>query len=68
MILSMVQLADSAIPPSVVSHGVVLGTAANMLFKGVITLLLGSQSVRRYIMPLFAITAIASAGIAFLLS
>ncbi len=67
VILSMAQLADSAIPPSVASHGVVLGTAANMLFKGVITLLLGSQSIRRYIMPLFAIAAIASAGVAFLL-
>jgi uncharacterized membrane protein (DUF4010 family) len=67
VILSMAQLADSAIPPSVASHGVVLGTAANMLFKGVITLLLGSQSVRRYIMPLFAMTAIASTGVAFLL-
>ena len=65
--LSMARLADSDIPQSVASHSVVLGTAANMLFKGAITLLLGSQAVRRYIMPLFAVAAVMSTAVAFLL-
>lgn len=66
--LSMAKLAGTAIPQVTAVRSVALGAAANMLFKGVIAALLGRDAVRYRILPLFALTAVATALTAFLLA
>ena len=65
--LSMAKLAGSSLPQTVAVRSVTLGAGANMLFKGVITMLLGHGPVRRQILPLFVLTAAASIAVAFLM-
>ena len=65
--LSMATLAGSSLPIEIAMRGVVLGAAANMLFKGIIAALMGYGPVRRYLLPAFTLTALASIAVAFLM-
>lgn len=65
--LSMAKLSGSAVPEIIAARSVTLGACANMLFKGTVAFVLGNGAVRREILPLFVLTAAASAGAAFLL-
>ena len=46
---------------------VTLGAAANMLFKALIAALLGFGAVRRQVLPIFVLAAVASVGVALLM-
>jgi len=66
--LSMAKLAGTSITREVAMQSVAFGAASNMLFKGVIAAVLGSPQIRRYVLPLFVLSAALTVGSAFLLS
>ena len=66
--LSMAKLSGSSVPQPIAVRSVVLGVAANMLFKGVIAATNGWGSVRRATLPLFLAAAVSCAVVAFFLS
>lgn len=65
--LSMAKLSGTSIAQETAVRAVTLGAAANMVFKGVIALILGSGAVKRLILPIFTLTAVISVIVAFLM-
>lgn len=65
--LSMAKLSGGSLSEVVAVRAVTLGAAANMLFKGGIAVVLGEEPVRRFVLPLFAGTAVISLVAAFVL-
>lgn len=65
--LSMAKLSGASIAQETAVRAVTLGAAANMVFKGVIALILGSGAVKRLILPIFTLTAVISVIVAFLM-
>jgi uncharacterized membrane protein (DUF4010 family) len=65
--LSMAKLASTSVSPLVAMRSVTLGAAANTLFKGIIAAWLGTGAVRRQVLPLFLLSAVASLAVAFLI-
>jgi uncharacterized membrane protein (DUF4010 family) len=65
--LSMARLANTTdVPTDIYMRSVTFGAAANTLFKGVIAMWLGSGTVRKHILPLFVLSALASVIAAFI--
>lgn|SRR5574341_191067 len=65
--LSMAKLANTGLDLDVAVRSVTLGAAANMLFKALIAALLGFGAVRRQVLPIFVLAAVASVGVALLM-
>jgi uncharacterized membrane protein (DUF4010 family) len=66
--LTVAKLSGSTISQSTAVRSVALGTASNMVFKGIIASTLGQGAVKRYILPLFIAAAVVCATAAFILS
>lgn len=65
--LSMAKLAGDSLSVQAATRAVTLGAAANMIFKGAVAMMLGAGDVRRWVLPLFALVALASVAASFLL-
>jgi uncharacterized membrane protein (DUF4010 family) len=66
--LSMAKLANTgSASTEIYMRSVTFGAAANTLFKGVIAMWLGSGTVRKQILPLFVLSALASVIAAFVM-
>jgi uncharacterized membrane protein (DUF4010 family) len=66
--LTVAKLSGSAISQSTAVRSVALGTASNMVFKGIVASVLGQGAVKRHILPLFIAAAVVCTAAAFLLS
>jgi uncharacterized membrane protein (DUF4010 family) len=66
--LTVAKLSGSTISQSTAVRSVALGTASNMVFKGIIASTLGQGAVKRHILPLFIVAAVVCAAAAFILS
>ncbi|MEJ2148052.1 MAG: DUF4010 domain-containing protein [Chloroflexota bacterium] len=68
IVLTVAKLSGSAISQSTAVRSVALGTASNMVFKGIVASVLGQGAVKRHILPLFIAAAVVCTAAAFLLS
>ncbi len=66
--LSMAKLANNGLSEEIAMRSVTLGAAANMLFKGGLAVAIGRGAVRRQILPLFVLAAVASVVVALLVT
>jgi uncharacterized membrane protein (DUF4010 family) len=66
--LTVAKLSGSAISQSTAVRSVALGTASNMVFKGIVASVLGQGAVKQHILPLFIAAAVVCTAAAFLLS
>jgi uncharacterized membrane protein (DUF4010 family) len=63
----MAKLASTSVSPLIAMRSVTLGAAANTIFKGIIATMLGTGAVRKQVLPLFLLSAVASLAVAFLI-